>query len=86
MGNPLAVTFTGLRFENPFLCLGAATESDSNIMRPSTPDGAGWSPRPRPPSVVKWRPKTKFLRAGATPASLDEEASGWRSIRRGTGS
>ena len=40
MGNPLAVTFTGLRFENPFLLSSAPpTESDSNIMRAFD---AGW--------------------------------------------
>ena len=37
---PLAVTFTGLRFENPFLLSSAPpTESDSNIMRAFD---AGW--------------------------------------------
>ena len=40
MGAQLAVTFTGLRFENPFLLASAPpTESDSNIMRAFD---AGW--------------------------------------------
>ena len=34
MAQPLATTFTGLRFENPFLLASAPpTESESNIMR-----------------------------------------------------
>jgi dihydropyrimidine dehydrogenase (NAD+) subunit PreA len=40
MASPLAVTFTGLRFPNPFLLSSAPpTESDSNIMRAFD---AGW--------------------------------------------
>ena len=40
MGSPLAVTFTGLRFENPFMLASAPpTESESNILRAFE---AGW--------------------------------------------
>jgi dihydroorotate dehydrogenase len=66
MGAQLATTFTGLRFENPFLLSSAPpTESDSNIVRAFD---AGWG------GVVTKTiglhqvvnvdgPKTKFLRA-----------------------
>ncbi len=66
MGNPLAVTFTGLRFENPFLLSSAPpTESDSNIMRAFD---AGWGGVVTKtiglhPVVNVRGPKTKFLRA-----------------------
>lgn len=66
MGEPLAVTFTGLRFENPFLLASAPpTESDVNIMRAFD---AGWGGVVtktiglHPVSNVAG-PKTKFLRA-----------------------
>src|SRR5215211_8101979 len=68
MGNPLAVTFTGLRFENPFLLASAPpTESDSNIMRAFD---AGWGGVVTKtiglhPVVNVRGPKTKFLRAAA---------------------
>jgi dihydropyrimidine dehydrogenase (NAD+) subunit PreA len=68
MGNPLAVTFTGLRFENPFLLSSAPpTESDSNIMRAFD---AGWGGVVTKtiglhPVVNVRGPKTKFLRADA---------------------
>ena len=68
MGNPLAVTFTGLRFENPFLLSSAPpTESDSNIMRAFD---AGWGGVVTKtiglhPVVNVRGPKTKFLRAAA---------------------
>ena len=40
MGSPLAVTFTGLRFENPFMLASAPpTESETNILRAFE---AGW--------------------------------------------
>src|SRR5580765_2733362 len=66
----LGVTFTGLRFENPFLLASAPpTESDSNIMRAFD---AGWGGVVTKtiglhPVVNVAGPKTKFLRA--TPES-----------------
>ncbi len=62
----LAVTFTGLHFENPFLLASAPpTESDSNIMRAFD---AGWGGVVSKtiglhPVVNVAGPKTKFLRA-----------------------
>ena len=68
MGSDLSVTFTGLRFENPFLLSSAPpTESDANIMRAFD---AGWGGVVtktiglHPVTNVKG-PKTKFLRADA---------------------
>jgi dihydropyrimidine dehydrogenase (NAD+) subunit PreA len=64
----LATTFTGLRFENPFLLASAPpTESDSNIMRAYD---AGWGGVVTKtiglhPVVNVDGPKTKFLRANA---------------------
>jgi dihydropyrimidine dehydrogenase (NAD+) subunit PreA len=66
MGAQLATTFTGLRFENPFLLASAPpTESDSNIMRAFD---AGWGGVVTKtiglhPVVNVAGPKTKFLRA-----------------------
>jgi dihydropyrimidine dehydrogenase (NAD+) subunit PreA len=66
MAAQLAVTFTGLRFENPFLLASAPpTESDSNIMRAFD---AGWGGVVTKtiglhPVVNVAGPKTKFLRA-----------------------
>ncbi len=66
MASPLAVTFTGLRFPNPFLLSSAPpTESDSNIMRAFD---AGWGGVVTKtiglhPVVNVRGPKTKFLRA-----------------------
>jgi dihydropyrimidine dehydrogenase (NAD+) subunit PreA len=66
MGPQLSVTFTGLRFENPFLLASAPpTESDSNIMRAFD---AGWGGIVTKtiglhPVVNVAGPKTKFLRA-----------------------
>jgi dihydropyrimidine dehydrogenase (NAD+) subunit PreA len=66
MGAQLATTFTGLRFENPFLLASAPpTESDSNIMRAYE---AGWGGVVTKtiglhPVVNVDGPKTKFLRA-----------------------
>ena len=66
MATNLGVTFTGLRFENPFLLASAPpTESDSNIMRAF---GAGWGGVVTKtiglhPVVNVAGPKTKFLRA-----------------------
>src|SRR5579872_2718106 len=66
MAPQLAVTFTGLRFENPFLLASAPpTESDSNIMRAFD---AGWGGVVTKtiglhPVVNVAGPKTKFLRA-----------------------
>jgi dihydroorotate dehydrogenase len=66
MGTDLAVTFTGLRFENPFLLASAPpTESDTNIMRAFD---AGWGGVVTKtiglhPVVNVDGPKTKFLRA-----------------------
>src|SRR3954447_27017394 len=66
MGANLSVTFTGLRFPNPFLLSSAPpTESDSNIIRAFE---AGWGGvvtktiRLHPVANVAG-PKTKFLRA-----------------------
>ena len=66
MAVQLGVTFTGLRFENPFLLASAPpTESDSNIMRAFE---AGWGGVVTKtiglhPVVNVDGPKTKFLRA-----------------------
>src|SRR5687768_10262559 len=66
MAAQLATTFTGLRFENPFLLASAPpTESDSNIMRAFD---AGWGGVVTKtiglhPVVNVDGPKTKFLRA-----------------------
>src|SRR6185503_19003259 len=66
MGIQLATTFTGLRFENPFLLASAPpTESDSNIVRAYE---AGWGGVVTKtiglhPVVNVDGPKTKFLRA-----------------------
>jgi dihydroorotate dehydrogenase len=66
MGNSLAVTFTGLRFENPFLLSSAPpTESDGNIMRAFE---AGWGGVVTKtiglhPVTNVAGPKTKFLRS-----------------------
>jgi len=66
MGISLGATFTGLRFENPFLLASAPpTESDSNIMRAFD---AGWGGVVTKtiglhPVVNVAGPKTKFLRA-----------------------
>jgi dihydropyrimidine dehydrogenase (NAD+) subunit PreA len=70
MAPQLITTFTGLRFENPFLLASAPpTESDSNIMRAFD---AGWGGVVTKtiglhPVVNVAGPKTKFLRA--TPES-----------------
>jgi dihydropyrimidine dehydrogenase (NAD+) subunit PreA len=69
----LAVEFTGLRFENPFLLASAPpTESDSNIMRAFD---AGWGGVVTKtiglhPVVNVAGPKTKFLRATPDNGSL----------------
>jgi dihydropyrimidine dehydrogenase (NAD+) subunit PreA len=66
MGPQLSVSFTGLRFENPFLLASAPpTESDANIMRAFD---AGWGGVVTKtiglhPVVNVAGPKTKFLRA-----------------------
>jgi dihydropyrimidine dehydrogenase (NAD+) subunit PreA len=66
MTRSLATTFTGVRFENPFLLASAPpTESDSNIMRAFD---AGWGGVVTKtiglhPVVDVAGPKTKFLRA-----------------------
>ena len=65
MARDLATTFTGLRFDNPFLLASAPpTESDSNIMRAFD---AGWGGVVTKtiglhPVVNVAGPKTKFLR------------------------
>jgi dihydroorotate dehydrogenase len=65
MGTDLAVTFTGLRFTNPFLLSSAPpTESDSNIMRAFD---AGWGGVVTKtiglhPVTNVAGPKTKFMR------------------------
>jgi len=66
MASNLSVTFTGLRFENPFLLASAPpTESDTNIMRAFD---AGWGGVVTKtiglhPVANVAGPKTKFLRA-----------------------
>jgi dihydropyrimidine dehydrogenase (NAD+) subunit PreA len=73
MAPHLATTFTGLRFENPFLLASAPpTESDSNIMRAFD---AGWGGVVTKtiglhPVVNVAGPKTKFLRANPESGSL----------------
>ena len=73
MASQLGVTFTGLRFENPFLLASAPpTESDSNIMRAFD---AGWGGVVTKtiglhPVVNVAGPKTKFLRASADSPQL----------------
>ena len=70
MAPQLTTTFTGLKFENPFLLASAPpTESDANIMRAFD---AGWGGVVTKtiglhPVVNVFGPKTKFLRA--TPES-----------------
>src|SRR5512138_3451021 len=79
MGNPLAVTFTGLAFENPFFLSSAPpTESDSNIMRAFD---AGWGGVVTKtiglhPVVNVDGPKTKFLRANTDSARLSMQKRG----------
>jgi dihydropyrimidine dehydrogenase (NAD+) subunit PreA len=73
MGTQLAVTFTGLRFDNPFLLASAPpTESDSNIMRAFD---AGWGGVVTKtiglhPVVNVDGPKTKFLRSSPDSSRL----------------
>ena len=73
MAPQLPTTFTGLRFENPFLLASAPpTESDSNIMRAFD---AGWGGVVTKtiglhPVVNVAGPKTKFLRATPESATL----------------
>ncbi|HEY3162181.1 MAG TPA: hypothetical protein VGJ78_24635 [Vicinamibacterales bacterium] len=73
MAAELATTFTGLRFENPFLLSSAPpTESESNIMRAFD---AGWGGVVTKtiglhPVVNVDGPKTKFLRASADSGRL----------------
>src|SRR3954468_7877344 len=66
MASQLSVTFTGLRFENPFLLASAPpTESDTNIMRAFDAGwgGVGTKPIGLHPGVNVDGPKTKFLRS-----------------------
>jgi dihydroorotate dehydrogenase len=73
MAPTTGVTFTGLRFENPFLLSSAPpTESDSNIMRAFD---AGWGGVVTKtiglhPVVNVAGPKTKFLRAAPDSGQL----------------
>src|SRR6186997_1660720 len=73
MAPQLTTTFTGLRFENPFLLASAPpTESDSNILRAFD---AGWGGVVTKtiglhPVVNVAGPKTKFLRATADTGQL----------------
>ena len=90
MASQLSVTFTGLRFENPFLLASAPpTESDSNIMRAFD---AGWGGVVTKtiglhPVVNVAGPKTKFLRATPTRRSCRcRSGRARRCTRRGTGS
>jgi len=74
----LSTTFTGVRFENPFLLSSAPpTESESNIMRAFE---AGWAGVVTKtiglhPVVNVVGPKTKFLRADASSARLSTSAA-----------
>jgi dihydropyrimidine dehydrogenase (NAD+) subunit PreA len=76
MGVDLATTFTGLRFENPFLLSSAPpTESDTNIMRAFD---AGWGGVVTKtiglhPVVSVDGPKTNFLRAATESARLSTQ-------------
>jgi dihydropyrimidine dehydrogenase (NAD+) subunit PreA len=73
MAADLSTTFTGVRFQNPFLLSSAPpTESESNIMRAFE---AGWGGVVTKtiglhPVVNVLGPKTKFLRADADSAQL----------------
>jgi len=73
MGPDLSTTFTGIRFQNPFLLSSAPpTESESNILRAFE---AGWGGVVTKtiglhPVVNVAGPKTKFLRADADTARL----------------
>lgn len=73
MTQPLVTTFTGLRFENPFLLASAPpTESESNIMRAFD---AGWGGVVTKtiglhPVTNVTGPKTKFLRASPESGQL----------------
>src|SRR5438128_10114639 len=73
MGIDLSTTFTGIRFQNPFLLSSAPpTESESNILRAFE---AGWGGVVTKtiglhPVVNVAGPKTKFLRASAAPRQL----------------
>jgi len=73
MGIDTSVSFTGLRFENPFLLASAPpTESESNIMRAFD---AGWGGVVTKtigmhPVVNVAGPKTKFLRQNAETGTL----------------
>ena len=73
MAVDLTTTFTGLRFENPFLLSSAPpTESDANIMRAFD---AGWGGVVTKtiglhPVVNVDGPKTKFLRSAVDSARL----------------
>jgi len=73
MAANLSVTFTGLRFDNPFLLSSAPpTESDSNIMRAFD---AGWGGVVTKtiglhPVINVKGPKTKFLRADCESSRL----------------
>src|SRR5512142_2697505 len=68
MSADLSVTFTGIRFENPFLLASAPpTESDTNILRAFD---AGWGGVVTKtigmhPVVTVKGPKTQFRRADA---------------------
>src|SRR6478752_3409544 len=79
MANRLEVTFTGLRFQNPFLLSSAPpTESDANIMRAFD---AGWGGVVTKtiglhPVVNVDGPKTKFLRANADSPRLSMQKRG----------
>src|SRR6266446_7052608 len=69
----LSTTFTGLRFENPFLLSSAPpTESEANILRAFQ---AGWAVGVTKtiglhPVVNVFGPKSKFLRADANSSRL----------------
>ena len=91
MGVDLSVTFTGIRFENPFLLSSAPpTESESNILRAFE---AGWGGVVTKtigmhPVVNVKGPKTKFLRVEPETGilSMNKGRARRARTRRGTGS
>jgi hypothetical protein len=82
MASQLSVTFTGLRFENPFLLASAPpTESDANIMRAFD---AGWGGVVTKtiglhPVANVAGPKTRFLRASVDSPrlSMQKQPRSW---------
>ena len=78
MATALSVSFTGSRFENPFLLASAPpTESENNILGPSTRDGAGRDQDHRTASGRERRgPENEVLSrdADSTPVSMKKRS------------